>query len=247
MPTISESFLQPLDRVDDLEQLLGLVHLEPQVGAGDIREFSRLVYGVEDEENVRRNHPSHGDHLLHLLLDVAHERFRLEGDLGDERLFHGLYPHQKCRPFLNIFLDVRLLDPLDENLYPAVGKAEHTHDLGNHAHRIDSSREGVLIGEVLLGRNEMSLSFDRDFSTAFIDISLPRKSGRVTAGYMTMSRTGSRGSTSGTFNVSSSIIYFFASIYDRKNALKARYASYISSLLDISKGECMVRIGAPCL
>ena len=100
---------QPLDRIDDLEQLLGLVHLEPQVRAGDVGEFSRLVYRVEDEENVRRDHSPHGDHLLHLLPDVAHERFRLKGDLRDERLFHGLYPHKKRRPFLHIFFDLCLL------------------------------------------------------------------------------------------------------------------------------------------
>ncbi len=59
-----------------------------------------------------------------------------------------------------------------------------------------------------------------------LDLNLPKKSGRVTAGYMTISRTGSSGSVSGTFSVSSSIIVFVASVlYAKKNALKARYDS----------------------
>jgi hypothetical protein len=52
----------------------------------------------------------------------------------------------------------------------------------------------------------INLSLDRDFSTAFIDISLPTKSGKITEGYMTISRTGRSGSISGTMSVSLSII-----------------------------------------
>ncbi len=145
---------QPLDGVDDLQKLLRLVHLEPQVRAGDICEFPRLVYRVEDKENVGWNQPPHGDYFLHLLPDVAHERLGLEGDFRDERLFHGFYAHEERRPFLHVFFDLRLFYPLDEDFYPPVGKAQHPHDLRDDAHGVDFCGQRVFVGQVLLGDNE---------------------------------------------------------------------------------------------
>ena len=154
LPMISESFLSRSMGSTISSSSWALSTCEPEVGGGDVGEFSRLVDGIEDEEDIGGDHPAHGDDLLHLLLDVAHERFDLEGDLGDERLLDGFDLHEEGGRLLNVFDNAGLLDPLDEDLDPAVGEAEHPHDLGDDAHRIDPSGQRVLVGQVLLGRHE---------------------------------------------------------------------------------------------
>ncbi|OPY05020.1 MAG: hypothetical protein A4E61_00469 [Syntrophorhabdus sp. PtaB.Bin184] len=144
---------QTLDGVDDLQDLLGLVDVEPQVGGGYIGEPPRLVDGVENHEDIGRHHPAHGDHLLHLLLDIAHERLDLQGDLRYDGLFDGRQPDEKGRRLLDVFLDLRLLQTLDEDLHPSVGEPQHAHDLGYDAHGIDPLGQGIFVGKVLLGRH----------------------------------------------------------------------------------------------
>ncbi len=74
--------LDALHRVGDLEDLLGLLHLEAHVRDGEVGKLARIVHVLDDHHDVGQDHLAEGDELLDLLLYVPHERLGLEVRLG---------------------------------------------------------------------------------------------------------------------------------------------------------------------
>ncbi|OPY73351.1 MAG: hypothetical protein A4E64_02574 [Syntrophorhabdus sp. PtaU1.Bin058] len=150
----SEDLREPFEafhRIDDLEDLLCLVHCQPEVGGSDIGKLAGLIDRIEDHQYVGRDHPPHGDYLFHLFLHITHEGLDLEGDLRYQRLVDGLYLDQEGRGLLGVFLDPCLFQSLDQHLYPAVRQPQHPHDLGYDANRVYPVGERVFVGQILLG------------------------------------------------------------------------------------------------
>ena len=78
MPERLVDALDPLHRVGDFEDLLRLLHLEPHVGHGEVRQLARIVHVLDDHHDVRKNDLAEGHELLDLLLHVPHERLGFE-------------------------------------------------------------------------------------------------------------------------------------------------------------------------
>jgi len=146
---------QPLDRVDDLQDVLRLVHLEPQVRRHEVGEPARVVDGLEDGQRVGRHDAAELEDALGLLLDRAHHGLDLHGDLLELGLLDldGVDAEEPLL-VLDETLDARLGHALDQDLHPAVGQLEHPDDHGHGAHGVDLVLGGLLDGGVLLGGQE---------------------------------------------------------------------------------------------
>ena len=135
---------QPGDGIEDLQHILGGVHLEPQVRDGHVGKPAGILEVLDHDHHIRHQDLAEADEALELLLHGPHQGFPFEGlvrkhGLGDLRQADfkvGFGPDE--------LLDAGLGQALHENLDPVVGQLEHAH---HHAHRsdgVDVLRLGIL-------------------------------------------------------------------------------------------------------
>ena len=144
--------VQPLERRDDLEQVLLLVHAHQQVRGNRVGELARVV------------HAHGGDHRvvvqvvrqLHVLLEQRHDAAHRAFDVAGGVLVLGQHLHHHAVEAL-VFLPLdrpRPVDALDQHLDVAVGQLERLHHVGHAAHREDVLGPRIVHRRVVLRRQE---------------------------------------------------------------------------------------------
>ena len=147
--------IEPLDRRDDLEQILLLVDADDEVRRDRVGELA----GVVDADG--------GDHRvvvevvrqLHVLLEQRHHfrHGRLGVDAGFLRLRDDLH-HDAVEALVFLPLDrARALDALDQHLDVAVGQLQALDDVGDAPHRVDVVRLRLVGRGVVLRGEEDAL------------------------------------------------------------------------------------------
>ena len=146
--------LQPLGRVGDLEDRLGLLDLELEVRGGQVGQAAGLVDVRGDDEDLGRQVLAERGGPLEPGADVADEGLALEALLG----LLGLLDDRDLGGDVGAVL-LEGLDPgpdeaLGQDAHPAVGELQHAHDQGDRADVVDVLALGVLDLHVLLGQEE---------------------------------------------------------------------------------------------
>ncbi len=131
--------------VDRLEDPLGGLGLERQVGGDQVGQAAGLVEVLGDQQHVGGDALPEGGQLLELLLDRPDEGLHLQArlTLGDRFLDAGDL-HPQVGLLVHELVDAPLGDALDEDLDAPVGDLEHAHDQGHDTHPVDVVRVGFL-------------------------------------------------------------------------------------------------------
>ncbi len=151
--------VQPLDRRDDLEQVLLLVDADEQVRGNRVGELARIV------------HANGGDHRvvvqvvrqLHVLLeqrhDPAHRLLRVGARLA---LLRQHFDHDAVEALVFFPLDrARAVDAFDEHLDVAVGQLQALDDVGHATHGKDVFGPGIVDRRIMLRREEDALVLEQ--------------------------------------------------------------------------------------
>jgi hypothetical protein len=145
---------QPGLGLHDLEQLLGLFHVHPDVGRDQVAEPSGVGNALQHHDQVRAHHLAQLDDFFEVLLDRPHQGLHFQGELAGRRLGQHLDPRKIRGRGLGELLDPGPGQALDQDLDPAVREFEHAHNHGGGAHRIDAFGLGVFFGHLLLGAEQ---------------------------------------------------------------------------------------------
>jgi len=145
---------QPVNRVDDLDQRLGIGHLETDIACHQVRLTARIFQVFEHHHDLGRHGLAHADQLRQLIANRPHQGFGLQRQFGEARLVDAFDMDGKIRFFCVKGLQASFGQALDENLHPTVGKLEHPHD---HRYRADGKNVfgfRFFFAELLLRRQE---------------------------------------------------------------------------------------------
>ena len=145
--------LQPLDRVQDFEQRLGLLDLQPEVGGDQVGQLAGIVDVLQNGGHVVGQLAAQGQNFFRLLAHVAHEGFDFERDL----LLHGrlrqqIDLHPVRGPLAHEFRYGALGNPLHQDFHASVRQLENAQHAAHRAGVVDFIRGGVLDGRILLCR-----------------------------------------------------------------------------------------------
>ena len=97
-----------LDGILNLEDFLGFVHAESEVGSNKVRQPSRVLDIIENNYQVWRQDFPIGDDLFELFLDRSHQGLNLKGDFRDRGFLDLFDTNHIVGPRLNVFLDLSL-------------------------------------------------------------------------------------------------------------------------------------------
>ncbi len=143
---------QPLQRINCLQYLLRLAHLEAEVGADQISQPARLLDAVDDSHQIGGKCAAQRHDLLSLLAHQTHQRLNLHGDLSPGLIFLNQGDADaEMRLLLFVVGDAGFGQSLHQHLQPAVRQLECAHNLHNHAHLIQIVRLRLVAGDLFLG------------------------------------------------------------------------------------------------
>ena len=143
---------QPLDRRDDLEEVLLLLDTHDQMRGDGVGELARVVHAHCCNHGVVLQRVGELDVLLELRHDTAHRAFDVGLGLGGSHQHLGDDAVEAL-----VFLPLNgagAVDPFDQHLDVAVRQLEALHDVGDAAHRVDVVRIRIVSGGILLGREK---------------------------------------------------------------------------------------------
>ncbi len=145
-------FLQPLDRIDGLEDLLGLFELEIEVRRGQVREAGRIVEVRGDDHDLGRDVLAEGHGPIEVLFHRTDQSLDLERTVFAGRLLDArdLGLEERCR--LDEIVDAGARQPLHQDSDAAVGQLEHPHDDGHGSDTVQIVLSRIFVLEVLLRR-----------------------------------------------------------------------------------------------
>ena len=143
-------FLQPLHRIDGLQDLLRLFELEVEVGCRQVRQPRRIVQIRGDDHHFRRNVLPQADGAVEVLFDGAHECFDLQRAVLRHRLFDAGDLGFEERRGLDEVVDARAREALHQDANASVGELEHAHDDGHRAHAVEIVLAWIFVLKILL-------------------------------------------------------------------------------------------------
>ena len=134
-PHEAEDLLEALGGIQQLEQRLLLLELDPEVGDDRVGQTRRLVDGRHRHDHLRRDLLVELDVVLERGVDAADQRLHLSGLVAG--LLDGLCVDQEAVGLIDIPQDARPLLALDEHLDGAVGQPEQLHHRAERPDAID--------------------------------------------------------------------------------------------------------------
>ena len=150
--------LEPLDRIYALEDVLGVLELEPEARGHEVGKASGLVDVLDDVQELGRGDALHGEHLLALLPGKAQHGLDVHVD-GDFRLGQNLHAGAEEGLLLGELHSFGAGLAVDEDLELAVGKAEHAQHLDDGADAEEVLRPRLVVLLVALGEDEHVTAF----------------------------------------------------------------------------------------
>ena len=148
-----EQLVDPLEaeaRVSDLQDLLGLLQLEVQVGGHQVRQAARVVEVAGDDQDLLGQGLAQGHGLFQGLLDAAQEGVLLQVRGLQLRLSQGLHPGLEEVLGLGEVLHPHPLKTLHQGPDATVRQLQDPHDQGGGAHLVEVRGLGVVHLHLLL-------------------------------------------------------------------------------------------------
>ena len=123
--------LETLQRIDGLENVLGVVHPQLEVRGEQVRQSARILEVVRDDHDLGRNGLAERRRPLERLLGAAHQGFALDRVGVHRRLDNPLDLRDEKRAAGNILVDLGAADTLDQHADPVIRQLQHPHDHGD--------------------------------------------------------------------------------------------------------------------
>ncbi len=140
---------QPHQPVGGLEQGLGVLELELEIGGGEIGEAAGVLEIGGNHHHLARDRAAEAGHLVELVLDDPHQGLGLHV-LRRRRFGDALEPGREVGLGVRQIVDGGPRQPLHQDAHAPVGEPQHAHHQRGGADRMQITLAGVLGGGIAL-------------------------------------------------------------------------------------------------